>query len=140
MLRQVKVCHISAVINLGCGANPVGALAQVDFIQVKLEDFVLGQFSFDLDRQENFIQFSHIGFFPRQEKIARNLHGDGAATLFFLPGSGQRDSGAHQSLPVNSGMVEEAIVFRGNKGLYQLLRRFVNGNRRAPLFAKFPNQ
>ena len=140
MLSQVKVRHISAVIDLGCGANPVGALAQVDFIQVKLKDFVLGQFSFDLDRQENFIQFSHIGFFPRQEKIARHLHGDGAAALFFLPGPGQGDSGAHQSLPVNSGMVEEAVVFRGYKGLYQLFRCLVDGNRRAPLFTEFPNQ
>ena len=126
MLRQVQVCYTGTVIDLGRGANPVGALAQVDFIQVKLEYFILGQLSFYLDGQENFIQFSHVGFFPGQEKIARHLHGNGAAALSFLSGPGQGDCGPHQSLPVHARMVEEAVIFRRNECLDQLFGNLIN--------------
>ena len=140
MLRQVQLCDTDAVIDLGRGADAVGALSQVDFIQVQFQYFALAQLPFYFNGKENFIEFAHIGFFPGQEKIARHLHGDGAAALFFLTGQQQRDRGTRQTLPVHTRVVEETVVFRGDKCLQQLFGNFLDSYRHAPFLTELSNQ
>ena len=140
MLRQVKLGEGLAVIDLGSGAHAVSPLAQVDLVQVKFQDLVFGQLPFDLERQEDLVQFSHVRFLPRQEEIAGHLHGDGAAALPLLARQRQGDGGSQQALPIHAGVLEEAVVFRRDKGVDQLLRRLVYAQQRAPFLAKLGDQ
>ena len=52
-----------------------------------LSNFLLAQMALNFKRQKNLGQLAEVGFFTAKKKIARNLHGDGAATLPFLTGT-----------------------------------------------------
>ena len=66
-------------------------MAKVNFVEIKFQDFFLAQTRFNPYRQQDFPQFAQHGFFAAQEKIAGDLHGDGAAALPFLAGSQKRE-------------------------------------------------
>ncbi len=50
-----------AEVNLGCRREAVGSLAKVDLIDVELEDLILGQRCFDLERQQRLVDLSRPG-------------------------------------------------------------------------------
>lgn len=78
-LGQAQVFDRLAVIDLCGSLDAIGTVAQVDLVDVELEDLVLGQLSLDLQGQEDFIDLSREASFIGKEVVLRYLHGDGAA-------------------------------------------------------------
>jgi len=65
-------------------ANPIGAMSQIDLVEVKLEDLILAEAGFDFECQEQFVKLACTRFFTEVKvKVARHLHGDGAGALGF---------------------------------------------------------
>jgi hypothetical protein len=110
VLRQAQVCDRFAVVDQRCRADPVGALAEVDLVEVELEDLFLAQRALDLYRQEDLAQLAGVGLLAGQKEVARELHRDGAAALPLLAGQRQLDPGAQQPAIVDPGVAEEVGV------------------------------
>ena len=124
-LRKAQLIQRLAEIDLCRRAHAVGAIAQIDFVQIGLEDLFLGQLLLHLQGQQDLLELAGIGALVRQEEIARQLHGDGAAALGFAAGHQQAPSGTQQALVIHAGVLEEAVVFRGQEGAGQILRHLV---------------
>ncbi len=61
--------------------HPVGVVAEVDDIQVHLQDFVFVIAALDQDGIVRFLGFALVGLFEGEKSVAGELHGDGAAPL-----------------------------------------------------------
>jgi len=109
-LRQAYVTDRLAVIHLRSRIDTVGAVAQVDLVDVQLEDLVLGQLTFDLQGQENLVGLARETALAAEEEVLRHLHGDGAATRLDMTGFHQLGRGAHQAARVDPVVIEEIVV------------------------------
>ncbi|MNP11062.1 hypothetical protein D3C76_1032350 [compost metagenome] len=110
-LRQADVANRLAVIHLRRRFDAVGTVAQIDLVDVELEDFVLGQLSFDLQGQEDLGGFAREAAFAGQEEVLRHLHGDGAAAGLDMAAFHQLSGGAHQAAGIDTVVVGEVVVF-----------------------------
>ena len=110
-LRQAGVTNRLAIVDLGRGLDAVGAVAQVDLVDVQLEDFILGQLAFDLQRQQDFGGLAGKAAFAGEEEVLRHLHGDGAATRLNVSTFYQLRGCTHQAAGVYAVVVGEIIVF-----------------------------
>jgi hypothetical protein len=70
-----------AKVDLARGREAVGALPEIDLVHVELEDAVLRQRAFDLQREQDFVNLACERFFRRKVKVARYLHRDGRCAL-----------------------------------------------------------
>ncbi|MNG05353.1 hypothetical protein D3C84_885390 [compost metagenome] len=91
--------------------DTVGAVAQVDLVDVQLKDFILGQLTFDLQGQQNLSGFAREAAFAGQEEVLRHLHGDGAAAGLNVSAFDQLGRGAHQAARIDAIVVGEIVVF-----------------------------
>ena len=79
---QTEFTHGLTKVSARSRFKAIGTLAQIDLIDVELENLVLGKIVLDFDGQHGFGQFARQSFFIRQKKITRHLHGDcGSAFL-----------------------------------------------------------
>ena len=114
-------------------------MSQKNLVHVDLKDLVFGQQMFELEGQQNFINFAHVAFFCRQIHIARHLHGDGGCALTFgAPHIGQ--AGAHHAQIVHAAVLEKARVFDGQHRVFHHLRNIFDRRQAAPLFAELTDQ
>ena len=130
----------ATVVDLRRSPDPVGALAEEDLVDVELEDLVLGEFALDLQREQDLVELADVGLLPGEEEVPGHLHGDGAAPGPLLPGADEVQHGAGQALPVDPGVLEEAVVLAGEECLDEALRHLVEAQRRAPLLAELGEQ
>ena len=141
VLRQAKPADVRAVVDLRRRADAVSALAEIDLVDIQLQNLLLVEFFLDLHGEEDLVQFADIGSLPAQEEISGDLHGDRAAALADLAARHeQADGGAHQPFDVHSGMLVEALVLGGDEGLEQPRRRVFDGYRYAFSLAVFGDQ
>ncbi|OLQ73237.1 hypothetical protein BHX98_20460 [Acinetobacter baumannii] len=54
-IRPAQLGDGLAVIDLSGGLDSIGAIAEVDLVDVQLEDLVFAQLSLDLQGQQNFV-------------------------------------------------------------------------------------
>ena len=120
--------------------NTVGPVSKIDFIQVKLEDFLLAQVVLDLQREKYLFHLAQVGFFAAEEKVTRHLHGNSAAALAFLAGADQFHCGAYQTLIIHPGVLEEAVILGRQNGVDYRLGQLSVANRRPALLTKFGDQ
>ena len=139
-LRQRQLPGRLSVIDLGGGAHAVGPVAEEDLVHVELEDLVLFQFPFDAQGEEDLLDLPREGFFRGQKEVPRQLLGDGAASDGLLAGGGQRKRRTCYALVVDTGMLVEAGVLARNERLLHAFRRFLDGNRDAPLLPENADQ
>ena len=120
--------------------KPVGALAQVNLVDIKLQNFVFAQAVFNFVGQQHFIQFAGPGFVSGQEEIAGDLHGNGAGALC-APARGdvghQGPCNAHE---VDAAVLVEPIVLGRQNGLLHHQGHLGNVDWAAPFFAKFTDE
>src|SRR3546814_16801433 len=72
------------------------------------KDFLLRQFSFEAQREQNFLELAGEGALVAEEHIARELHRERAAALALLAGQREYERGAHQALPVDAREIGSA--------------------------------
>ena len=139
-LRQRQALDVLAVVDARGGAHAVGALAEIDLVEIELEDAVLVELALDLERQEDLGQLAREGLLAAEEEVARHLHGDGAAALALLARAHQRHRRAQQALPVHARVLVEAVVLGGEEGLHQARRDPVELQRHAALLAELGDE
>ena len=59
------------------GVDAVGAAAEIDAVEIELEDLVLGEFALERERQDRFLDLAAEAAVVGQEDVARELLGDG---------------------------------------------------------------
>ena len=109
--------QLGAIVDLRRSADAIGTVAEKNFVDIELEDLIFTQLALDDDRQYDFLQLALVSLFRGEEKIARNLHRDGAAATLFLARLRQLHRRPHDRHPVHAGVLIEAIVFRCDKSL-----------------------
>src|SRR5690606_16574495 len=129
-----------AVVGLGGGLHAVGAAPEVDQVGVEGEDFLLVEFLFDAQGEEDLIELADEALLGGEEKVARQLHGDGAAPGLDFPGGGELDGGAGEAGDVHPVVVVETVIFRGENGVDEILGNILEADGGAALFAEFPHQ
>ena len=139
-LGEVELGDGQPVVDLRRGADPVGALAEEDLVDVELEDLLLGELALDLQREQDLVELADVGLLPGEEEVPGHLHGDGAAPGPLLPGADEVEHGAGQALPVHPGVLEVPVVLAREKRLDQPLRHLVEAQRRPPLLAELGEQ
>ena len=139
-LGQRQVLDRFAVIDLGGGFRAVGPVAQVNLVQIQLEDLLLLEDPFDLDRQHDLVELAQEALLPVEEEVARHLHGDGRAAGADLLIAKQLQGGAQQALGVDPGVFEEALVLGGQHRLDERLGQFFIGDRFAAFLTVLGDQ
>ena len=80
-LAECQLIKAFAEIDISRSPHAVSALAEVNFVQIQLENFIFGQHLFDADGQERFLYFTDNGFFRAQEEVTGKLLCDGTGAL-----------------------------------------------------------
>ena len=79
-LREIDLPHRLAEVALRRGLHPVSPVAQVDLIQIQLENLILGVLPLDLERDLDLLELATQRLVPAADvlrpEIARQLHGD----------------------------------------------------------------
>ena len=78
ILLQAEFQEGLSVIGNGGRLGAVGTFTERNRVQVQLQDFVLGQLLFDLQRQQHLLELADEGLFETEGDVACQLHGDGA--------------------------------------------------------------
>ncbi len=133
-----QLIHRLPEVDAGRRGKPVSPLAEIDLVDIKLQNLVLGQVCLDLVGQQDFIQLAGIGLFAGQEKLPRDLHGNRAGTLL-VAGKGGDGSSRHADV-VDAAVAVKPLVFGcENRSLDQVRNLFDFYNKPA-LDSKFTQQ
>src|SRR5882672_9535039 len=138
--RRRQLAQVLAEVGFaGFGESPdaeAAAIAEVDLVRIHLKNALLAEALLQFEGEHRFGKLSPPGAIGRKKISTRDLHGDGAGALdeiMSMPDVGP--CRADDADEVKAGVLEEALVFRGENGLYQLGRQIVVTYRTA-LFAK----
>ncbi len=129
-----------AVVDLARRGEAVRALAEVDLVDVDLEDLVLGEFRLDLEGEQRLVQLSGQGFLRREEKVPGHLHGDGACPLAPPPGDQIRIGRSYDADIIDAGMLVEPVVLGGEDRLLHHRRDVLDADRHAAFLAELADQ
>ena len=129
-----------SIVHLGGGFDTVGTAAEVDQVGVEGEDFLLVELFLNAQGQEYLVELADKALLGGEEEIARQLHGDGAATGLDFPGGGEFHGGAHQASDVYPVVVVEAVVLRREDGVDEVPGYILIANGCAALFTEFAHQ
>ena len=117
----------------------VGAMAQVDLVQVDLEDLVLRELVLEPVREQRLIGLARQRALGTQVDVARHLHRDGGGALVqAVPQVGQ--GSAQQPLGVDAAVLVEARVFHREHRVFHRLRDVGDRREGAALFAELADQ
>ena len=105
-------------------------------VDIKLKYFLLGQRPFNLQCQQNFIEFPEEGSLQGQEVISRHLHGQGAAPGAFLASHHQLGYGSGETQGIDAAVLEKLIVLGSQQGIDEICRDFLKGQGASLLLAE----
>jgi hypothetical protein len=129
-LGQGQVVQFLGEVTLRSGTDPVGAGAEVDPVQVALEDLVLGQAPFQFDRPDCLDDLAVQGLFGgaiEQEGVLDVLLGDGRGTTRDATRRDVADPGAQDGLDVDAVVVVELAILRGDDACCRMSGTSANG-------------
>jgi hypothetical protein len=138
-LSDRDVLQRLAEVGFRCCRESVGAVAQVDLVQVDLEDLVLGQQMLQLECQQYLVDLARQRFFGAEIDISRDLHRYRRGALA-LDAIQVCETGAHHSLVVDAAVRIKARVLGGEHCIFHNLGDGRNGCQIAALFAEFADQ
>jgi hypothetical protein len=138
-LSERETADIFPEQRLRGGSDAVGAGAEVDVIEVEIEDLVFRELRFELDREDELLCFALEGALRRQEQLFDDLLRDRAGALHnfaVLPVGQHGASDAHQ---IDPAMLIELGILCGQEGRADVIRDLVDGHQIAPLHVEFPD-
>ena len=113
------------------GLDAVSAAAEVHPIKIEREDLLLGELGLQPDRQDQLLGLPPDALGRCEEEIARQLLGDGRATLQGRPVVGQVvEFGPRHPPRIESEVVVELAVLDGDEGGRDVRRQLVDIDRR----------
>ena len=138
--RERQFLERFPVINLRRGGEAVGAMAEKYLVEVELENLFFAQFAFDLERQQDFLDFARIGFFGAEKEVARHLHGNGAGALSRALGAQVVQGSAQDAGEVHAVVIEEGTVLGREHRLDEQIRHLVDAHGNAFFLAELGDQ
>ena len=113
-----------------CGRlHTIGAVAEIDLVQIKVEYSLFGESLFDLQGKGRLSNLSPVSFFRvLQKERLGHLLGDGAAPLFDFSGHHILDESPCNAWDVHPFVLVKPGIFSGNKGVDQMTRDLLQGN------------
>ncbi len=143
-LGKIQLAHRLSEVALTRRFDAVGAVAEVDLVEIELEDAVLGIFRLDHPGDFGFAQFAAQRLFTGVEtlgkEVARELHRDRRKPLRNAARTQVGETGADDAREVDAPMRVEALVFRDDEGLAHLLRDVLELDQCAPFHADFGDE
>ena len=129
-----------AEIDLRGRGKPVGALAEVDLVEVDLEDLLFRECLLDLQCDQDLVDLAGVAAFVREKEIARELHGDRAGPLGLAARRqiGKRRAGNTQK--VDAAVGKETVVLGGQDGPGHDWRHILEFDDAAALFTELADQ
>ena len=118
--RDRKLVHRLVEIEQRRRGDPVGAEAEIDFVEIELEDFFLRVGALDAQRQERFLDLALERHLVGQQEVLGDLLRDGRGALRPAAGAVILDveqAGAADAVNVDAGMLVEVLVFGGDEGV-----------------------
>ena len=97
-------------------ADAPGAVAEVDLVQIEIEDFVLREGSLDPPRENDLAHFARVGSLRCQQETLHHLLGDRACALRDAAFAEIGEGGAKDRDEIDSLMLEERAVFSRDEG------------------------
>ena len=97
-----------------CGIDPISAATEIYFIQIELEDLVLGEFCFHSQRQDDLANFAAKLLVTIQIDVARQLLRDSRTTLRPATFNGPHIHGSHNANGVDARVHIISAVFDGD--------------------------
>jgi hypothetical protein len=121
-LADCQLADVLAEVRLGGGLHPVGAAAEVDAVEVHLEDVALGQLGLDPDRQDQLADLAlDRSLFGETHDVAGQLLSDGRRALFGAAAAKVRVGGANDADRIEPGVLPEPPILGGDKRLLDVL-------------------
>ena len=120
-----------AVVALRRRLDAVGAGAEIDAVEIKLEDLVLGVFAFEPKRQDRLLDLSRGGALLGQEEVFGKLLGERRAALGEAAMGQVAEDSARNADRIDAEMVVEAPVLDRHEGLGQIGRQLLEVDRAA---------
>ncbi len=123
--RRLCDCQVAgglAEIAARSGLDAVEAVAEIDLVQVQLEDLVLGVEVLDVGRENDFFQFPAKRLVAAEEALARELLRDGASALGTAPFPDIADHGGSHTYHIDAVVLVEALVLDRDDGLDEIRR------------------
>ena len=105
------------------------AVAEVDLVEVGLEDLVLGEVDLDDDGVRHLGDLAREGTVVGEEGVARELLGDRASAFGDAAGADVGDEGASDADGVDADVAAEALVFGGEESVGDVARQLAEGDR-----------
>ena len=130
-----EILRVHAEGHLCRSLDAVGALAEVDEVQVHLQDLVLGVVVLDLQSQPDLLQLAGDGLLAGEVGELCQLLGDGAGSLGEAAGAQVAHQRAEDAGHVEAGMLVEAQILRRQEGVHHMVGEGVHGDDGAVLLA-----
>src|SRR4029077_19910371 len=111
-------CAFAEISLRGC-FNTITTSAEINAINVKLENLLLGELTFDAQSHHRFEQFPTHGAAAQRKAVARELLGNAAGSFLGRVTQNVVSKGPENAVPINPSMLIEASVLarqhRSNK-------------------------
>ena len=141
--RDRQFVHRFVEIEERGGSHAVGAHAEIDLVEIELEDFLLGEGALYLHREQRFLDLAREGQLVREQEVLRDLLGDGggalratpAAVLLHVQHPGARDAGE-----IDAAVLVEILVLGSDEGVDDEFGYRLNGDIEPPLARIFGQQ
>ena len=121
-LGDGQMLHVLAEVDLGGRLHPVGAVPEVDVVQVDVEDSLFRKLALDADAENELLGLANERSFRRQEEHAGDLLGDGGGALPHAAGDVVLPGGADDADRIEAVMGAEATVLGGDEGVLHVER------------------
>ena len=113
---------VERLVEVGCGSggDAVGLLAEVDFVEIELEDVFLAHALVDAQGEDQFLDLAGDADLVAEEHVLGDLLRDGRGADRTAAATVVQDvveSGAGDGQRVNATMGPELLIFGGDKGL-----------------------
>ena len=105
-----------------------GAAAEIDGIEIELENLPLAQLALDPRRHDHLADLALVGEIVADQQVLRDLLGDGRAALRAAGLGKVADEGADQAALVDPLVLIEALVLGRDEGFLHVLRNVGEGN------------
>ena len=125
------------------GGDAIGAEAEIDFVEVELEDLVLGIGALDLERQQRFLDLARQRHLVGEQEVLGDLLGDGGGALRAAAAAvvlHEGDRRARDAGEIEPAMLVEVLVLGGEEGVDHQLRHRLDRDVQPPLARIFGEQ
>ena len=112
-----EVLHVLAPVGLGSRLDAIGTLAEIDGVEVQLEDVVLAHLLFEADGERDLLGLATEVPIVGEQCLLDQLLRDGGTALIDTAGADILHERPHQPAQVDTGMVEELGVLDGQHRL-----------------------